>query len=176
MVTESALLNHPFGADGHIGIERRFHLFGPSGLIPVKIFHLVGTGIGTVTAPNAARIDLGHQAFGVLVGRARGAHLDTRGIVAMLAKHGDVSDLHLRVFALDHGHEFDPGDSSPVLRLFGGRDRHVVLLFTGYHTALTARAPIQIYHHTPTRHLYYLQISNFEFRNAKFTFMLYKSS
>jgi hypothetical protein len=120
--------------------------------VPVEIPDRIRAVGDTHPNPYASGIDLGHNAFRVKVSGCNGTDFCTRGMITVHARHGKEVHLHIRISPFDFGDQVHPEFCPPQLGLLLSDKRDIILLPTGHHASLTARAFIKINHHAPSVH------------------------
>jgi hypothetical protein len=153
MVAKRAFLHHSFCPDGNISIERTFHLLRPFRRIPVEILYSIGTGRGTVSAPDAAVIDLCHQSLFVNIGSVDRTDFGARWIIAMHTGSWEKPGFDMGKFPFNIRDEFNPVDGAAFGRFFWSDDGDIVFRLAGDDTGLTSAALVQINYHSPSRHV-----------------------
>jgi len=99
MRAEGTFLYYPLGPDGNIRIKGLFHLLRPSGSVPVHIFDRIGTGSGTVPAPNTAAINLIYNPFTAYISGPYWTDFDTGRFIAMHTGPGYQPGTDMRIFS-----------------------------------------------------------------------------
>ena len=120
---------------------------GPLRGEPVEIAHRVGTVVGAVKGADATVVDLDVEAFLVVIRGVDRTNRLTRRLVAVLAQHRHVLDLHIRELAFVIAVDANPMGRAPLGCLIGTRNRQVVFGVTRHHAGFAARAPVQIDRH-----------------------------
>src|SRR5512138_444900 len=109
-MTKCAFFNDTFRPNGHIWIQGLCHLGGPARPEPVEIFCRVRARIRAIATANAARVNLTHQTFLVLVGRGHWANFRARWLFALHAWTRHETSLDVWILTLGCSHHLDPRD------------------------------------------------------------------
>lgn len=153
MVTERAFFNDTFGPDRYIRIQVIHHFHRPSRFKPIEVFGSVGTRVGAVPASDTSCIDLRDEPLIIFVRRIYRTDLRTRRVVALHARARNDTSFDIGIFAFNNGQELHPRNVPIRPGAFGICRRNIVLGFARNDTCIAAGAPVEIDHHSPSRHI-----------------------
>jgi len=140
MMAEGAFLHHSLGANGHIRVKASLKRSVPFGGIPVKILHGIGASLGAISASDATRIDLCHEALVIFIGGINRANEGAGRFITMEAGAGNKLHSHMGVFSFHPRKDLHPGDFPPPFTFLRGGNGNVILRFARHDARLASRA------------------------------------